>query len=490
MEGFGIHTYRMINAQGKACFVRFHWKPLCGTASLIWDEAQELAGRDPDFHRKDLWHAIENGHFPEFELGLQIIPEQEEHAFDFDILDATKLIPEALVPVQKIGKMVLNRNPDNFFAETEQIAFCPANIVPGIDFSDDPLLQGRLFAYTDSQRYRLGGPNFTELPINRPLVPVRNQQRDGAHRMQIDVSAANYQPNSLDGNWPCEVPSASHHGGFASFPTPTEGIKIRQRSASFADHFSQPRLFWRSQTRSEQLHIIQAFAFELGNVRHIEIRERVIDLLAHIDHGLAQAVASRLGISLTQEQRSYPLPEAVHGLEKDPSLSLYAHGKQSLKARRVAILADNGVCQQCIDTILPALQEQGIHACILAPQAGHILTTMDTRLAVDGTVGNTSSVLFDALVIPGGTESLHSLKTHTCTRRYLCQTYRHLKPIALADGAELLLAHTGIPEAMLHNDVGIIHKEDIRQTMEAFLNVLTRHRIWEREEHLVNALQA
>ena len=257
IEGFGIHTYKLVNEDGKSTFVRFHWKPVYGKKSLIWDEAQDLTGRDPDFHRKDLWQSIEGGDYPEFELGLQIIPEEDLDKFDFDILDATKLIPEALVPVEIVGKMVLNRNPDNFFAETEQVAFCPANIVPGIDFSDDPLLQGRIFSYSDTQRHRLGGANFTEIPINRPVCPFHNNQRDGFHRMQIDTAPANYNPNSIGDNWPRETPEAAEDGGFTTTPERVEGIKERLRSPSFAEYYSHPRLFWMSQTPVEQEHIIK-----------------------------------------------------------------------------------------------------------------------------------------------------------------------------------------------------------------------------------------
>ncbi|MDU7867964.1 MAG: catalase HPII, partial [Pantoea sp.] len=264
MEGFGIHTFRLINAAGKATFVRFHWKPVAGKASLLWDESQKLTGRDPDFHRRDLWEAIEAGDFPEYELGLQLIPEEDEFKFDFDILDATKLIPEELVPVEIVGKMVLNRNPDNFFAETEQVAFHPGHIVPGLDFSNDPLLQGRLFSYTDTQISRLGGPNFHEIPINRPTCPYHNFQRQGMHRQDIDTNPANYEPNSINDNWPRETPPAAEGGGFESYQERVEGHKVRERSPSFGEYYAQPRLFWMSQTPVEQQHIIGAYSFELS----------------------------------------------------------------------------------------------------------------------------------------------------------------------------------------------------------------------------------
>ncbi|MVW45981.1 catalase, partial [Enterobacteriaceae bacterium TzEc013] len=251
MEGFGIHTFRLINAEGKATFVRFHWKPVAGKASLVWDEAQKLTGRDPDFHRRELWESIEAGDFPEYELGLQLIPEEDEFKFDFDLLDPTKLIPEELVPVQLVGKMVLNRNPDNFFAENEQAAFHPGHIVPGLDFTNDPLLQGRLFSYTDTQISRLGGPNFHEIPINRPTCPYHNFQRDGMHRQDIDTNPANYEPNSINDNWPRETPPGPKRGGFESYQERVDGTKIRERSPSFGEYYAQPRLFWNSQTPIE-----------------------------------------------------------------------------------------------------------------------------------------------------------------------------------------------------------------------------------------------
>src|SRR5471030_83386 len=297
MEGFGIHTFRFVNGEGKSTFVRFHWKPLAGKASLLWDEAQKLAGKDADFHRRDLWESIEAGDYPEYELGVQLIPEEDEFKFDFDLLDATKLIPEKLVPVEIIGKMVLNRNPDNYFAETEQVAFHPGHVVPGIDFSNDPLLQGRLFSYTDTQISRLGGPNFHEIPINRPVAPFHNGQREALHRTTIDKGRASYEPNSIDGGWPKETPAAAKDGGFETYPERIDANKIRQRSESFSDHFSQARLFFKSMSKHEQEHIISAYSFELGKVERLWIRERQVnEILANIDLELAKRVAQNLGL--------------------------------------------------------------------------------------------------------------------------------------------------------------------------------------------------
>src|SRR5476649_1801226 len=283
MEGFGIHTFRLVNAEGKGRFVKFHWRPTIGSASLLWDEAQKLAGKDADFHRRDLWEAIDMGDYPEWELGVQIVEEDDEHSFDFDLLDPTKIIPEEIVPITMLGKLTLNRNPDNFFAETEQVAFCPGHIVPGIDFSNDPLLQGRLFSYTDTQISRLGGPNFHEIPINRPVTPFHNGQRDALHRTTIDKGRASYEPNSIDGGWPKETPAAAKDGGFETYPERIDANKIRQRSESFSDHFSQARLFFKSMSKHEQEHIISAYSFELGKVERLWIRERQVnEILANV----------------------------------------------------------------------------------------------------------------------------------------------------------------------------------------------------------------
>ncbi|HET9785870.1 MAG TPA: catalase, partial [Pyrinomonadaceae bacterium] len=296
MEGFGVHTFRFINDSGKARFVKFHWKPLLGLHGVLWDEAQKISGKDPDFHRRDLWEAIENGDFPQWELGVQIVEEKDEHSFDFDLLDPTKIIPEEIVPVERIGKMTLNRNPDNFFAETEQVAFHTGNIVPGIDFTNDPLLQGRLFSYLDTQLLRLGGPNFHEIPINRPVAPVHNNQRDGFMRQTINRGQTSYEPNSLKGG--CPFQAGMDMSGFNSFAERIDARKIRERSPSFLDHFSQATLFFNSQSEPEQNHIIRAFCFELGKVETPPIRERMLFLLAQVDKGLANRVAEGLGLAV------------------------------------------------------------------------------------------------------------------------------------------------------------------------------------------------
>lgn len=478
IEGFGIHTYRLVNAKGQVHYVRFHWKPTYGKASLLWDEAHVLTGRDPDYHRKDLWNAIEAGDYPEWELGLQIIPEKDENKFGFDIMDATKLIPEALVPVQLVGKMVLNRNPDNFFAETEQVAFCPANIVPGIDFSDDPLLHGRVFSYKDTQMHRLGGPNFTEIPINRPICPVRNHQRDGFNRMQID-QGANYEPNTLSGNWPREAAPAAAGGGFETYAEKLGGLKIRKRSASFADYYSQPRLFWLSQLPFEQQHIINAISFELGHVSRRYIHERILDHLCRIDRTLAKGVAENLGLTLSKEQLAYKLPKAVGGLAKgDPALSLYASGKQVIKGRKVSILAACGVSGKSVEAIQKALSKEGVHSVILAPHMGAIKTEEGGQIEADGTIEGNASAMFDAVIVPDGKEAVKVLLRDGNARYHLCQAYKHLKALALIGEAKELLGVCALPVGK--EDKGVLTGSG-QSVLKGFIDAMKRHRIWERE---------
>ncbi len=319
IQGFGVHSFRLINAENKAVFVKFHWTPKQGLAQLVWDEAQKLAGKDPDFHRRDLYEAIASGNYPEWELGVQVVPEEDEMKYDFDLLDPTKIIPEELVPVTPIGRMVLNRNVDYFFGETEQVAFCPGHIVPGLDFTNDPLLQARLFSYTDTQLSRLGGPNFHQIPINKPVCPFHNNQRDGLHQRIVHTGQASYEPNSIDDHWPAEAPPAAQDGGFESYQERIDGHKIRQRSESFSDHFSQPRLFYRSQAPHEQKHIVDAYVFELSKVERKYIREReVLEVLCNIDLDLAQQVADQLGIEIPAEKKAATLPE----VKVSPRLSL------------------------------------------------------------------------------------------------------------------------------------------------------------------------
>ena len=480
MEGFGIHTFRLINAEGKATFVRFHWKPVAGKASLVWDEAQKLTGRDPDFHRRELWESIEAGDFPEYELGLQLIPEEDEFKFDFDLLDPTKLIPEELVPVQLVGKMVLNRNPDNFFAENEQVAFHPGHIVPGLDFTNDPLLQGRLFSYTDTQISRLGGPNFHEIPINRPTCPYHNFQRDGMHRQDIDTNPANYEPNSINDNWPRETPPGPQRGGFESYPERVEGTKIRERSPSFGEYYAHPRLFWNSQTPIEQQHIIGAFSFELSKVVRTYIRERVVDQLAHIDIQLAQGVAEKLGITLNDEQRNAVPPKDVNGLKKDPSLSLYAVPGGSIKGRVVAILLNDKTRASDVLGIMQALKTKGVHAKLLYSRMGEVTADDGSVLPIAATFAGAPSLTVDAVIVPCG--DIDSLLNNGDAVYYLLEAYKHLKPIALAGEARQFKA---VLKVAAQGEEGIVEGNNVDNAFTTKLfDLLAAHRVWSRSSKI------
>ncbi|SEL61727.1 catalase [Pseudomonas sp. NFIX51] len=473
MQGFGVHTFRFINAEGTSSFVKFHWRPTVGTCSLVWDEAQKLAGKDTDFHRRDLWESIESGDYPEWELGVQVIVEENEHKFDFDILDPTKLIPEELVPITPLGKMVLNRNPDNFFAETEQVAFCPGHIVPGIDFSNDPLLQGRLFSYTDTQISRLGGPNFHELPINRPLAPFHNGQRDAMHRTTIDKGRASYEPNSIDGGWPKETPPAAEDGGFESYNERIDAHKIRQRSPSFSDHFSQARLFFKSMSTHEQEHIIAAYSFELGKVEREWIRVRQVnEILANIDLELAKRVAQNLGLPVPK-RGTVDVPEL--SLDHSPALSQANLLSGDIKTRKVAILAANGVDGKAIDAWKKALQAEGAHAKLLGPTSAPVTTADGKTLPVDASMEGLPSVAFDAVFVPGGAKSIQALSGDGVALHYLLEAYKHLKAIALQGEAKQLL-----DVLKLEVDAGLIVGGDAK-ALKAFFNAIAHHRVWERE---------
>ena len=474
MQGFGVHTFRLINAEGRSSFVKFHWRPTVGTCSLVWDEAQKLAGKDADFHRRDLWESIESGDYPEWEFGVQIIAEEDEHGFDFDILDPTKLVPEELVPITPLGKMVLNRNPDNFFAETEQVAFCPGHIVPGIDFSNDPLLQGRLFSYTDTQISRLGGPNFHEIPINRPLAPFHSSQRDAQHRSVIDKGRASYEPNSIDGGWPQETPPAARDGGFESYPERIDANKIRQRSESFGDHFSQARLFFNSMSKHEKEHIIAAYSFELGKVEREHIRVRQVnEILANIDLELAARVAGNLGLP---KPKAATVAPRKTDLARSPALSQANLLSGDIKTRKVAILAANGVDGEAIAALKKLLAREGAHAKLLGPTSAPVSTVQGQSLAVDASMEGSPSVAFDAVFVPGGAASVKTLSGNGVALHYLLEAYKHLKAIALHGEAKQLL------EVLhLQADEGLIVGNDAK-VLKAFVAAMARHRVWDREE--------
>ena len=469
MEGFGIHTFRFVNAQGHGRFVKFHWRPVLGSYSLLWDEAQKLAGKDPDFHRRDLWEAIERGDFPEFELGVQIIEEADEHKFDFDLLDPTKLIPEELVPVKIVGKMTLNRNPDNFFAETEQVAFHPGHLVPGIDFSNDPLLQGRLFSYTDTQISRLGGPNFHEIPINRPVCPFHNNQRDAMHRQAINVGQASYEPNSVSGGWPKETAAAPSDGGFESYQERVEGTKIRVRSESFADHFSQAALFYNSMSQPEKDHIAAAYQFELGKVSKPEIRARVVnEILANFDAGLAAKVAEGLGLPAPKKGTA-----KLAGPKASPALSLLNRVQPGIKTCKIALLAAPGSDGAAIGKLQQALQAEGAAPLLIAPT----LALVD-GIAPDATIAGLPSIMFDAVIVVGGAAGAKTLAQSGDARHFVLEAFKHLKAIAALGAGRDVLAAAHLPDQA----DGVVTGEDKQATdvLKAFIKVAEQHRVWSR----------
>jgi len=511
MEGFGVHTFRFINDKGKSRFVKFHWKPLLGVHSVVWDEAQKISGLDPDFHRRDLWEAIENGDYPEWELGVQLVEENDEHAFDFDLLDPTKIIPEELVPVKRIGKLTLNRNPDNFFAETEQVAFHPGHLVSGIDFSNDPLLQGRLFSYTDTQLIRLGGPNFHEIPINRPVAPVHNNQRDGHMRQTINQGRVSYQPNSLSGG--CPMQAKADMGGFVSYAERMEGSKARARSEKFFDHFSQATLFWNSQSHPEKAHIVQALRFELGKVEAPAIRERMVFLLAQIDKTLAGLVSQGLGISVPSKvagpmNLSVPADGSANRfqpkqrtptLQRSPALSMANTVKEGIATRKVAILAADGVDDAAIMGMKKTITAAGAQTKVVAPRLGTVKGIKGAQVAIDFSFLTAGSVLFDALYLPGGEQSVEILKGDAKALLFIKETYLHCKPIAATDEGTDLLAAAQVgadkmakshaegvqqdPENLLSGDEGIVtgRGAQIGKVAGKFIKAMAQHRHWDRE---------
>ena len=488
MEGFGVHTFRFINDKGVSHFVKFHWKPLLGIHSVAWDEAQNISGKDPDFHRRDLWEAIESGAFPEWELGVQIVGENDEHKFDFDLLDPTKLIPEEIVPVQRIGKMTLNRNPDNFFAETEQVAFHPGHLVPGIDFSNDPLLQGRLFSYTDTQLSRLGSPNFHEIPINRPIVPVMNNQRDGHMRQTINRDKTSYQPNTISNGCPYQAKAAD--GGFTSFQERIDAKKIRERSRSFFDHFSQATLFYHSQAEHEKNHIIDALTFELGKLESDAIRERMLGILTQVDTSLASKVADGLGMSVPKHpiypmnhsvpadgvQKNYEPVKMKQSIGKSDALSMTNTIKNSIKTRCIAILAANGVDENSLIAMQKALEAEGAKTKIVAPKLGKIKSASGTEIKVDQSFLNTGSVLFDAVYVPSGAKSATALIAEPGAIHFVNEAFKHCKAIAAnGDGVNLLQQSYA---ANKPNDAGLI----IDKPSKEFIKAIAQHRFWKREK--------
>lgn len=471
MEGFGVHTFRMINAKGAVTLVKFHWRPKLGTVSLIWDEAVKVNGADIDFHRRDLWEAIQNGDYPEWELSVQAFTEEQAARFDFDVLDPTKIIPEEVVPLTPLGTMVLDRTVDNFFAETEQVAFCPANIVPGIDFSNDPLLQGRLFSYLDTQLSRLGGPNFHELPINAAKCPVRNQQRDGHMRTTLQPGRVAYEPNSLD---PAQA-RESVERGFVSFPAAEAGDKMRIRPETFADHYSQARQFYKSLLPHEQRHIVGAFAFELGKCEVIAIRTRMLGRLMLVDRELAENVAAALGM----EGMADKLKPAVAAKDLEPSkaLSQYAKAPKSIEGRKLAVLVTDGADDKLLASIKKAAKAEGAMVVVVAPKVGGFKTAGGEKMPADFALAAAPSCLFDAVVVAPSEAGVELLLKTAAAVDWVRDAFGHLKAIAYTEAAGPLLAAAGVePEA----DAGVVSLK-ARDGLQRWITAAKGHRLWDRE---------
>jgi catalase len=476
MEGFGVHTFRFINEQGQSRFIKWHWRPKLGTASLVWDETQKIAGKDPDFNRRDLWEAIEMGDFPEYELCVQMIDEEDEHAFDFDILDATKIWPEALVPLKKVGRMVLNRNPDNFFAETEQVAFHPGHVVPGIDFTNDPLLQGRLFSYIDTQLIRLGGPNFNEIPINRPLAPVHTNQRDGFMRQTINKGRVSYFPNSLAKGCPMMAPEAA--GGYVHHMEKVDGAKVRNRSDKFRDFFSQAAMFWQSITPGEQQRLVDAAHFELGKVETMAIRERMVNEFFNlIDHNLALRVAEGVGVDAPPKVDT-PVVRTLA-----PEVGVEQQKVASPKGKKVAILAADGADLAVVEQLKEQLMDAGVTVELVSKLA-QLKGGDGKTMKVDKIYVTTASVLYDGIVIAGGTD----LRRHGEALHWVHEVYKHCKTIGAVGGGIDLLREARLEGVTLAGDDGVAADRGVVTSHAAdgfaapFLEALAEYRHWERDD--------
>jgi catalase len=498
MEGFGVNTFRWVDAEGAGRFIKWHWRPALGTASLVWDETQKIAGKDPDFNRRDLWEAIEEGDYPEWELCVQVIEEKDEHAFDFDVLDATKIWPEADVPLMRVGKMTLNRNPDNFFSETEQVAFHPGHVVPGIDFSNDPLLQGRLFSYLDTQLNRFNSANFHEVPINRPLAPVTNNQGAGFMRMTIGKGKTNYFPNSLGGGCPMEAPEKM--GGFVHYMEKVDGHKVRERSESFKDHFSQATMFWHSITPPEQDRLVGALHFELGKVESYEVRHRVIhEIFNRVDHDLARRAAEGIGVPPPQEDRAQRVEKRV------PEVGVEHQKRPGASTLKVAILAADGYDHRALAETKEALEAAGARTMVVSRFLG-TLKGDGGEVEVDKSYVTTASVLFDAVFVPGGSGSAAALRTHGDALHFVNEAFKHGKPVGatgeavellraarlggvrLADGGDVVedlgvvtVAGSGSVADRVKGAVGMEEHTGVAGFAGRFVEALAQHRHWGRE---------
>jgi len=442
MEGFGVHTFRLVNAAGKSTFVKFHWKPKLGLQSVVWNEAVKINGADPDFHRRDLWEAIEQRDFPAWELGIQVFDDAFASRFPFDVIDPTKIIPEEDVPVRRVGQLVLDRNVDNFFAETEQVAFCTQNIVPGIDFSDDPLLHGRNFSYLDTQLKRLGGPNFTHIPINAPKAPVRNFQQDGHMAMTNPKGRVNYEPNS----WADQAgPRESPQQGFRTFPARVDGEKVRSRPETFADHYSQARQFYISQTDVERAHIADALVFELSKVQRPDIRSRMVAHLLNIDKDLADKVAGGLRLGETPKPMVAAKPTR-QDLKPSPALSIFRNAPKTFAGRRVGVLATDGADAAILKAVAAALKAEGATLKLIAPEVGGIRASDGTTHAADERLEGGPSVLFDAVVLLVSEDGAAKLAARPAARDFVADAFAHNKFIGVTPAARPLLQKAGVPD--------------------------------------------
>ena len=465
IEGFGVHSFRLINKDGQSTFVKFHWRPKLGLQSTIWDEAVKLAGADPDFHRRDMFEAITAGRFPEWEFAVQLFTQEQADRFPFDHLDATKLIPEELVPLKIIGRMVLDRWPDNFFAATEQVAYCPAHVVPGIDFSNDPLLQGRLHSYQDTQLSRLGSPNFHQLPINAPKCPFANQQRDGHMQMELPTGRVAYEPNTLSVNSPRETPVQ----GFRSAVVAETGEKGRIRAESFADHYSQARQFYLSQTVYEQAHIASALVFELSKVEHVHVRQAMVGHLRHIDENLARRVAAGLGLDAMPEA---PVAAPVQELKPSPALQIIGKMKDTLQGRTVGILIADGSDGLVIQKVKKSVTEAGATVKVVAPQIGGAKLVDGSTLMADGQLAGTPSVLFDAVAIILSATGATAMSGESAAMDFVRDAFGHLKAIGVDKGGQAL-----VQSANVAADAGIVELSDSNAFIAA-----AKTRQWDREK--------
>ena len=499
MEGFGVHSFKFINSEGDVHFVKFHFKPKLGVHSVAWDEAQKISGVDSDFHKRDLWESIENGNFPEWDFGVQVVPEENENDFDFDLLDPTKIIPEELVPVQIIGTLTLNKNPDNFFAETEQVAFHPGHLVPGIDFSNDPLLQGRLFSYTDTQLSRLGSPNFHEIPINRSINTVHNNQRDGHMRQQIVKGKVSYEPNSIGGG--CPFQAMMKEGGFTSHQERISGTKIRARSKSFVDHYSQAKLFYHSQSIPEQEHLQNALIFELSKVTMPKIRERVVGQLSFIDNILAAKVAQKLGVEVKRPElpnQSIPAdanPADLQSAEREPevkvseALSMKNTVKNTISGRVIGFIIANGAHVNAVNSLKTKLEGEKARVDFIAPSLAPVKADNGTIYTPKHTLTNTASVCFDALYICGGEESCNELlnpENKNSVLNFVNEAYRHCKAIYFGTDTDPIYQLSNVSKRT-HEDPAII-KEDNENSDSSFIQAIANHRVWELEKERNNLI--